>query len=767
MNINEAVKKSIEAFLGRADKKIVDECIEIAKNCSSSYELMAELKKYRLDISQFARELSLIVGQAEANVHGGSTIASEKSWEQQQAERAAIVKRKPDQEYDFVMDNAVSFSDSEVLSEEEEFQSEEEVDTELPVMAHRMPLMRLIRENQFVIVCGETGSGKTTKLPQFLHKEGYSKRGKISCTQPRRLAAMSVAARVANETQTKLGSLVGYTIRFEDRTSVHTRIQYMTDGMLLREFLIDPDLSKYSAIMIDEAHERSLHTDVLLALMKDIARARPELRVIISSATLNAKKFSAYFNSAPVYTVPGRRFPVTILYTTQPEVNYVEAAATTIFQIHATQDKGDVLVFVPGQEDIENVAEAVTDMRARLGAGVADILVCPIYANLPPEQQALIFEPTPAETRKIVIATNIAETSITIEGISFVIDSGLMKQNQYDPRTGMDSLVITECSQASADQRAGRAGRTGPGKCFRLYTKQSFAKGRPQETVPEVLRTNLASVVLLLLSIGITDVLHFDFLDRPEPEALVKALELLYSLGAVTPRCELTKAGRQMAELPVGPMMSRTVIAAQEHGCIGIVLPVIALLDEMGSLFYRPKNHKEDADRAHESFRDPRGDHFMLLKVWKRWQEANESSAWCRDYFVQYRSLRRARDVVKQLRGLVRRLRLLQDHDAQEGDEDEETRFVRAFTAGYFTHTAKRLASDGFCTLTRNQHVQIHPSSALFRIRPRPKYVLYHELVLTSKEYMRGCLTIEPSDVQTRCPHFYKKFFEERGAPQR
>ncbi|MBW0530860.1 hypothetical protein O181_070575 [Austropuccinia psidii MF-1] len=409
----------------------------------------------------------------------------------------------------------------------------EEVRKSLPVYDWRDQLLKAVAEYQVLIVVGETGSGKTTQLPQYLHEAGYTKDGgKIGCTQPRRVAAMSVAARVADEMGVRVGDAVGYSIRFEDCTSPKTVIKYMTDGMLLREFMTEPDLAGYAAMIIDEAHERTLSTDILLGLVKDIARFRPDFRLLISSATMNAAKFSEYFDDAPIFNIPGRMYPVDILYTPNPEANYLHAAVTTVFQIHTTQPKGDILVFFTGQDEIEAAQENLEETARALGNKIGELVICPIYANLPTEMQAKIFEPTPDKARKVVLATNIAETSITIDGVVYVIDPGFVKQNSYNPRTGMESLVVVPCSRAAANQRAGRAGRVAPGKCFRLYTKSAYMKELEEDTVPEIQRTNLANVVLLLKSLGINDLIGFDFLDPPPGDTLIRVLDLLYALGA-------------------------------------------------------------------------------------------------------------------------------------------------------------------------------------------------------------------------------------------
>ena len=321
---------------------------------------------------------------------------------------------------------------------------------------------------------GETGSGKTTQIMQYLIEAGYCDGGsKIACTQPRRVAAMSVAKRVADEMDCKLGHDVGYKIRFEDSTSEKTKLIYMTDGMMLREFLGEPDMASYSVIMVDEAHERTLHTDVLFGLVKDVARFRHrdselgELKLLISSATMDAQKFHEYFDGAPIFTIPGRRYPVDVFYTKAPEANYLEAAVVTVLQIHVTQGKGDILVFMPGQQEIEATVELLNERTKGFGTKLGELIILPVYSTLPSHEQAKIFEDTPPGARKVVIATNIAETSLTIDGIVFVIDPGFVKQKSFNPRSGLESLVVTQISKAAAQQRSGRAGRTAPGKCFR------------------------------------------------------------------------------------------------------------------------------------------------------------------------------------------------------------------------------------------------------------------------------------------------------------
>ncbi|UZJ54921.1 hypothetical protein CBS101457_004241 [Exobasidium rhododendri] len=628
----------------------------------------------------------------------------------------------------------------------------------LPVYALRKELLEAVADNQVLVVVGETGSGKTTQLPQFLHEAGYTKGGmKVGCTQPRRVAAMSVAARVAEEMGVRLGRECGYSIRFEDCTSDVTVLKYMTDGMLLREFLTEPDLAGYSCLIIDEAHERTLSTDILFGLVKDVARFRPDLKLIISSATINAEKFSGYFDDAPIFYVPGRRFPVDIHYTPQPEANYLHAAITTIFQIHTTQPKGDILVFLTGQDEIDAAMENLQETSRALGSKIAELIVCPIYANLPSEMQAKIFEPTPEGARKVVLATNIAETSITIDGVVFVIDPGFVKQNSYNPRTGMSSLTVVPCSRASANQRAGRAGRVGPGKTFRLFTKWAFENEMEAHTPPEIQRTNLSNVVLLLKSLGINDLLNFDFLDPPATDTLMRSLELLYALGALNDVGELTKLGRRMAEFPVDPMLSKAILASEKYECTDEVLSIVSMLQESSALFYRPKDKKLHADKARAALSHATGgDMFTLLNVWEAWVESNYSFSWCMENFIQPKVLSRIRDVRDQLASLCERVELIPEANKNSSDV---TPIMKSLTAGYFSNTARlqKGGGGGYRAIKQNASVHIHPSSGLFKEVPPPRYLLYYELVETSKNFMRNVMIIKSEWLLEVAPHYFNK----------
>nr|XP_014085712.1 ATP-dependent RNA helicase DHX8 [Bactrocera oleae]XP_036231072.1 ATP-dependent RNA helicase DHX8 [Bactrocera oleae] len=618
----------------------------------------------------------------------------------------------------------------------------------LPIYKLRDDLIKAVSDNQILIVIGETGSGKTTQITQYLAESGFTARGKIGCTQPRRVAAMSVAKRVAEEFGCRLGQEVGYTIRFEDCTSPETVIKYMTDGMLLRECLMESDLKSYSVIMLDEAHERTIHTDVLFGLLKGAVQKRPELKLIVTSATLDAVKFSQYFFEAPIFTIPGRTFPVEVLYTKEPETDYLDASLITVMQIHLREPPGDILLFLTGQEEIDTACEILYERMKSLGPDVPELIILPVYSALPSEMQTRIFDPAPAGSRKVVIATNIAETSLTIDGIFYVVDPGFVKQKVYNSKTGMDSLVVTPISQAAAKQRAGRAGRTGPGKCYRLYTERAYRDEMLPTPVPEIQRTNLAMTVLQLKTMGINDLLHFDFMDAPPVESLVMALENLHSLSALDDEGLLTRLGRRMAEFPLEPNLSKMLIMSVALQCSDEVLTIVSMLS-VQNVFYRPKDKQALADQKKAKFNQPEGDHLTLLAVYNSWKNNKFSNAWCYENFVQIRTLKRSQDVRKQLLGIMDRHKL----DVVSAGKNS-VRIQKAICSGFFRNASKKDPQEGYRTLVDSQVVYIHPSSALFN--RQPEWVVYHELVQTTKEYMREVTTIDPKWLVEFAPSFFR-----------
>ncbi|KAG5543088.1 hypothetical protein RHGRI_015988 [Rhododendron griersonianum] len=595
----------------------------------------------------------------------------------------------------------------------------------LPVYAYRDELLQAVEDHQVLVIVGETGSGKTTQIPQYLHEAGYTKRGKIGCTQPRRVAAMSVAARVSQEMGVKLGHEVGYSIRFEDCTSEKTLVKYMTDGMLLREFLVEPDLAGYSVVMVDEAHERTLSTDILFGLVKDIARFRPDLKLLISSATLDAAKFSDYFDSAPIFKIPGRPFEVEVHYTKAPEADYLDAAIVTALQIHVTQQPGDsdILIFFTGQEEIETGQEGL-ELRFRSSSYALST------QTFQQSYRQKYSNPLPKEHMK-----------------------------SYNPRTGMESLLVTPISKASATQRAGRSGRTGPGKCFRLYTAYNHDNDMDDNTVPEIQRTNLANVVLTLKSLGIHDLVHFDFMDPPPAQALLKALELLFALGALNKLGELTKVGRRMAEFPLDPMLSKMIVASEKYQCSEENISIAAMLSAGSSIFYRPKDKQVHADIARTNFHTGNvGDHIALLKIYSSWKETNYSTQWCYENYIQVRSMKRARDIRDQLEGLLERVEI----KLMSNSNDLEP-IKKAITAGFFPHSARMQKNGSYRKVKTPQTVYIHPSSGLAQVLPR--WVIYHELVPTTKEYMRQVTELKPEWLVEIAPHYYQmKDVEDLGS---
>ena len=606
----------------------------------------------------------------------------------------------------------------------------------LPVFKFRKQLLDAVHENQLMIVVGDTGSGKTTQLTQYLAEGGFANHGMIGCTQPRRVAAMSVAKRVAEEVGCTLGQEVGYTIRFEDRTSPETKIKYMTDGMLQREVLLDPNLRKYSVIMLDEAHERTIATDVLFGLLKKTLKRRPDLKVIVTSATLDADKFSEYFNQCPIFTIPGRTYPVEIMYSREPESDYLDAALVTVMQIHLTEPPGDILLFLTGQEEIDTSCEILYERMKALGPTVPELVILPVYSALPSEMQSRIFEPAPPGSRKVVIATNIAETSITIDQIYYVIDPGFVKQNAYDPKLGMDSLVVTPISQAQAKQRAGRAGRTGPGKCFRLYTETAFQSEMLPTSIPEIQRQNLSHTILMLKAMGINDLLHFDFMDPPPTNTMLTALEELYALSALDDEGLLTRLGRKMADFPMEPALAKVLIYSVDMGCSEELLSIVAMLS-VQTVFYRPKEKQQRADEKKAKFHDPHGDHLTLLNVYNGWKNSKFSNPWCFENFIQARNMRRAQDVRQQLVSIMER------YNHQIVSCGRNTMKVRqALCSGFFRNAARKDPQEGYKTLIEGTPVYMHPSSAMFG-KPA-EHVIFHTLVLTTKEYMHCTTGIEP-----------------------
>lgn len=618
----------------------------------------------------------------------------------------------------------------------------------LPAFVARYEILKLLREHQVVVIVGETGSGKTTQLTQYLDEEGYSKNGLIGCTQPRRVAAMSVAKRVSEEMKTHLGADVGYAIRFEDVTSSKTRIKYMTDGVLLRELLRDPDLEAYSVIIMDEAHERSLHTDVLMGLFRKILAARRDLKLIVTSATMNAEKFSNFFGDVPIFTIPGRTFPVQTVFTKNPCEDYVESSVRQAYAIHCSLPPGDILIFMTGQEDIEAVCEVLAE-RVSANNETSPLVILPIYSQLPADLQAKIFERAPSGLRKCIVATNIAETSLTVDGIVYVIDCGYVKMKVFNPRIGMDALQVVPISQANASQRSGRAGRTNAGFCYRLYTETAFKNELLLGNVPEIQRTNLANVVLLLKSLNIQNVFSFPFMDAPPRENVLNSMYQLWILGALSNLGELTELGQKMIEFPLDPSLSKMLIVSEQLGCTAEILTIVSMLS-VPTIFYRPKEQQEQADAAREKFFVPESDHLTLLNVYEQWNSHDRRDDWCTEHFVHSKSLRKARDVRNQLEEILEKLKF---EILSCGPQLDLAR--KCICSAYFHQASKIKGVGEYQNLRSGMSCHLHPTSALYGLGYTPDYIVYHELIMTQKEYMQYVTAVDPFWLAELGPMFF------------
>ncbi|KAI0325144.1 P-loop containing nucleoside triphosphate hydrolase protein [Cubamyces sp. BRFM 1775] len=640
----------------------------------------------------------------------------------------------------------------------------------LPVFGQMDEFLKMFMKNQIIVMVGETGSGKTTQIPQFVcYSDLPHTKGKmVACTQPRRVAAMSVAKRVADEMDVPLGKQVGYSIRFEDMTEPGTTfMKYMTDGMLLREAMNDHELSRYSTIILDEAHERTLATDILMGLLKGIAKRRSDLKIVIMSATLDAQKFQRYFSlegpekPAPLFKVPGRTHPVEVFYTQEPEPDYCEAAIRTVLMIHRAEEPGDILFFLTGEEEIEDACRKIKleadDLLNQDPDSVGPLVCIPLYSSLPPQQQQRIFDPPPPPRvpggppgRKVIISTNIAETSLTIDGIVYVVDPGFFKQKVYNPRIRVESLLVTPISKASAQQRAGRAGRTRPGKCFRLYTEKDFMTELEEQTHPEILRTNLANTVLELAKLGVKDLVHFDYVDAPAPETLMRALELLNYLAALDDEGSLTALGSIMAEFPLDPQMAKMLIASPEFNCSNEILTIVAMLS-VPNVWLRPPNQRKEADAAKAMLTVPDGDHLTLMNVYNNYVTNKHDKNWCWNNYLSARALMQAENVRSQL------LRTMERYEIELVTTQDErklwTNIRKALVCGFFMQVAhKEGEKNAYLTVKDNQVVQLHPSCGL---DTSPEWVIFNEFVLTTKPYIRTVTEVRPEWLLEYAPNYY------------
>lgn len=667
-----------------------------------------------------------------------------------------------------------------------------------------------------MIVVGSTGCGKSTQVPQYLHECGWTSAAfQVCCTQPRRVAATSVAERVAVEMGCRVGDEVSYSIRFEDNTSDRTKIKYLTDGMLIREMMADPLLSRYSVVMVDEAHERSINTDILLGLLKKIQLRRKDLRLIISSATVDASEFQKFFNDnretlkserksnwinpklddcAAILSVEGRLWPVECFFTEIPVSNYLAHAVETVFEVHKTyplrddapddahtnqrfssstaaslqslppppKSGDDILIFLTGQEEIDDVVRQITERALREEQqhprDFDPIVALPMYSGLSSEAQAKVFK-TQLGIRKVIVSTNICETSVTIDGIGFVIDCGFMKIRTFEAKSGQERLTVVPISKSSAQQRAGRAGRTGPGRCLRLYTESSY-NGLDTKSVPELQRTNLAPMILQLKALGIDNLMRFDFLSPPPSELVANALETLHAIGALDSSAKLTHPlGVAMAEVPLEPTLARSLIAASKSRCLDSVLSIASMLS-VPSIFVQPRGMERKAETLRRKFAVKEGDHLTLLNIYNNFVESNYDPKWCHSHYFNFRSLARAVDIRKQLKRTFRRLATVLEATGpnaaaslKDSDSIDHISIRRCLLSGFFTNVA-RLQPDGtYNTLQGDNQLFLHPGSILCSYPP--EWVMFHEVVHTNREYMHDISQIEPSWLLEVAPQYY------------
>lgn len=574
--------------------------------------------------------------------------------------------------------------------------------------------------------------------------------GIIAVTQPRRVAATSVAQRVSEEMDCRLGAKVGYQIRFDNTSSAETRIKYMTDGVLVREITQDPLLSRYGIIILDEAHERGLDTDILFGLLKRLLKKRPSLRLIVSSATLNTELFSNFFDKCPVIKVPGRHHPVAIFHQRSKSQNrsmILGSAVDIVLQIHHEEGPGHVLLFLTGRDEIERACELLRrheDGGHPQGKDGQRMLILPLYGALPSREQKKVFEAVPEGTRKVIVSTNIAETSVTVDGIKYVVDPGFVKQRVYKAERGIDALMVVPISKAAAQQRAGRAGRTMPGKCYRLYPQEIF-KEMDEETLPEIRRTNLSNTILQMKVIGINDVLGFDFLEAPLPEAVLFALKQLHQLSALSNTGDITALGRKMCGFPLDPCLAKMLIASEDLGCSDDIATIAAVLSSE-NIWFQPRKGKEMEDmqqramQKRQKLMHPMGDHLTYNLVYKEWERCGCHPGWCHQYLILGRALRLAQNIRKQLVEMLRK----QNIPLKKARPGKHKKIRKAICQGFFLQSAQNCVSRTYHTLMLDEMkiCQLHPSSSIANTTP-PKCVVYHELVTTSKNFLRNVVAVE------------------------
>ena len=629
----------------------------------------------------------------------------------------------------------------------------------LPVSQRKAEIEKLLSEHQVIVVAGETGSGKTTQLPKMCLELGFGNLGTIGHTQPRRIAARSVAARIAEELQTELGDLVGYKVRFNDQISDNTQIKLMTDGILLAEIQTDRFLNQYSCLIIDEAHERSLNNDFILGYLKQLLPRRRDLKLIITSATIDVERFAKHFNNAPIIEVSGRTYPVEVRYrpvAEEDDQDQLQGILNAVDELQA-EGRGDILIFMNGEREIRDTAEALQKQNLK------HTEILPLFARLSAQEQNKIFHPS--GLNRIVLATNVAETSLTVPGIKYVIDPGTARISRYSYRTKVQRLPIEPISQASANQRKGRCGRVSEGICIRLYSEEDF-NNRPEFTDPEILRTNLASVILQMTALGLDDIEAFPFVDAPDKRHIQDGVKLLEELGAIETiqtksgeKRRLTTIGRQLAQLPVDPRLAKMLLSAVDFGSVYEVMIIVSALSIQDPR-ERPTDKQQASDEKHRRFADKRSDFLAFLNLWNYVQEQqkaltkNQFRRQCQKDFLNYLRIREWQDIYQQIRLAVREMGL-----PINSERAEYQQIHTALLSGLLSHIGLKEAEKQQYLGARNAHFAIFPNSVLFK--KQPKWVMAAELVETSKLWGRMVAEIEPEWIEPLAEHLTKKSYSE------
>ena len=681
----------------------------------------------------------------------------------------------------------------------------------LPIYKNKEELINLLKspELNVIIIMGETGSGKTTQVPKIIYENFPLNNNSMICiTQPRRIAAISISERVAEELDSKIGDIVGYSVRFKEKMSKKTKIKFVTDGMLVRECILDKNLEKYNYIILDEIHERSIHTDILMMICKDLLmnKRKHDLKLIIMSATLDPKKYMEYFYTKALIKVQGRKFPIKVYnISEEKEENnnlsknnlikdkesdyydliskYIDRCLNCILQIvlsEKEEDKtGDILVFLPGQEDIEDLQELLKSKKEEINNELPnnniEFKVLPLYGSLPSNQQLKIFRPLKNKKgktiRKIILATNIAETSLTIKNIKYIIDSGFFKMRKFYPKLNIDTLKVTQISKNSALQRTGRAGRESAGICYRLYTQEEY-KNFNEQTEPEILRINLRNISLQLFSIGYSNFNEINFIDKPPMDNFSNAFDDLISYGALDKENKIiTSLGKKMAILPMDPIYSLILINSLDnkyHDVFDDIVSIISVL-QSDNIYYNPNNLREKIEKIREKYLDPISDHLSLKNIFNEYKKANNKEKFCKENFLNDKALAKSMEIYKQIKSYLEKIfmdefnkkeinnqiqekieeidKYLDKIKNKENNEDKNELIIDCLLRGYFNNIAKYSNDNFFETLKGNQLCKIHPTSVLIR---KPKlgkqygYLIFNEMIITSKKYIKCCTLITP-----------------------